>query len=184
MGNTSLATATKKVYDFLVKNGINKVEIIQQNLTVTDKQANEYDNQYSTDKLRYIIEETINVRSINVEVVQKVSRMTSELLNAGVALSTKDEYRGSGLQFIFTKLNSIKPEMLSEATRNAKVAAEEFTKESQTQLGKLRKANQGLFTILDRDEFTDGGNGGGYLNGTSDLFKKVRVVISAEYSIE
>ena len=75
--------------------------------------------------------------------------------------------------------------MLSEATKNAKIAAEEFTKESKTNLGKMRKASQGLFSILDRDEFLAGGGEGNYYQaGTSDLFKKIRVVISVEYSIE
>lgn len=184
-GNASLEKATKKVNEFLIKNGISPKEITQQDLTVTDKQANEYGGQNSTERFRYIIQETIEVRSNNVELVQSVSRMTNELLNAGVALSTTNDYRGAGMRFIFTKLNEIKPAMLSEATRNAKMAAEQFTKESQTQLGKMRKANQGLFSILDRDEsLAGGGEGGYYASGTSDLYKKIRVVISVEYSIQ
>lgn len=184
-GNASLATATKKVNDFLIKNGISASEITQQDLTVTDKQANEYGGQNTNERFRYIIQETIEVRSNNVDRVQSVSRMTSELLDAGVALSTTNDYRGTGLRFIFTKLNQIKPEMLAEATRNARLAAEEFTKESKTDLGKMRKASQGLFSILDRDEsLAGGGEGGYYASGTSDLYKKIRVVISVEYSIE
>ena len=183
-GNASLETAVKKVNDFLVKNGINAKEITQQSLAVTDKQANEYGGQNGNERYRYIIQQTIEVRSANVDAVQRVSRMTSELLSAGVALSTGADY-GNGLRFIFTKLNDIKPAMLSEATKNARTAAEEFTKESQTHLGKMRKASQGLFSILDRDEsLAGGGEGGYYASGTSDLFKKIRVVISVEYAID
>src|SRR5689334_14922800 len=86
-GNKSIANAKSKVIDFLIKNGINSNEIIQQDLTVSDKLAQEYFNPNASANPRYRIIETIEVRSTNVDVVQKVSRMTNELLDAGVALS-------------------------------------------------------------------------------------------------
>lgn len=183
-GNKAIEESKNKVFEFLIKNGINKKEVIQRDLMVTDKQANEYGNPNQAEQFRYIIEETIEVRSNNVDNVQKVSRMTNELLNAGVALSTKNDWTGTGLRFIFTKLNDIKPAMLTEAIQNAKKAAEQFTKESSTHLGKLKQASQGYFSISDRDAFLAGQEGqGGYNPGTSDLYKNVRVVISVEYSI-
>jgi uncharacterized protein len=184
-GSRSIDVAKNKVIQFLIKNGIDPKEIIQRDLTVSDKQADQYSAPNSGEKLRYIIEETIEVRSNNVDNIQNVSRMTSELLGAGVALSTRNDWQGGGLKFLFTKLNDIKPAMLAEATRNAKSAAVQFTKESDTKLGKMRKASQGLFSIADRDEASSGQGEGGYAPaGTSDLFKKVRVVISVDYSIE
>jgi hypothetical protein len=159
----------------LNKNGINTAEITQQDLTVSDKMSQDYVNPLAPKSPRYRIAETIEVRSTDVDAVQKVSRMTNELLDAGVALAPN----WNALKFIFTKLNAIKPEMLSEATANAKKAAEQFAKESNTTLGKMRKANQGLFSISDRDAAL----AGNYSNG-KDLFKKIRVVISADYSIE
>jgi hypothetical protein len=71
---------------------------------------------------------------------------------------------------------------LNEATRNAKKAAEEFAKESNTKLGNLKKATQGLFTIIDRDNYLSGQTEYG-MSG-SDLYKKVRVVVNVDYSIK
>ncbi|WP_317898815.1 SIMPL domain-containing protein [Aurantibacillus circumpalustris] len=181
-GNSNLESLKAKVTDFLVTKGVAKTEINSLDILVIDNQANEY-NANITNRMRYIIEETIEVRSNNVELIQKISRMTNELLNAGVALSTKSDWRGSGLQFIFTKLNTIKPQMITEAIKNAKDAAIQFTRESDTKLGKLRKANQGLFSIQDRDE-TFSSEEGFPRNGTSGVMKKVRVVLSVDYSIE
>ena len=82
-----------------------------------------------------------------------------------------------------TKLNEIKPEMLTEATQNARKAAETFADESNSSLGKLKRANQGLFSIVDRDESLGQGDGG-YFANVADIYKKVRVVVSVEYSIE
>ena len=73
--------------------------------------------------------------------------------------------------------------MISEATKNAREAALKFATENDSKLGRLKKANQGLFTIVDRTASLSGGEGG-YASSTVDIYKKVRVVISAEYSIK
>jgi uncharacterized protein len=182
-GSRAIDESKDKVVQFLLKNGIKPEEIVPQDLVVNDRQATEYGSSNVADRYRYVIEKAIQVRSGNVDNVLKVSRMTDDLLKAGVALSTTNDWRGTGLKFIFTGLNGIKPEMVSEATRNARKAAVEFTKESKTHLGKMKQASQGLFSIMDRDEFLSGQGEGGYSAGSSDLFKKVRVVITVEYSI-
>jgi uncharacterized protein len=179
-GSKSIEEAKNKVIDFLLRNNIKQEDIIQKDLIVNDKKAQEYNNPIG-DTYRFIIDKIIQVRSSDVDNVQKVSRMTDELLKAGVVLSNRNEYEGS-VKFFFTKLNEIKPDMLSEATRNAKEAAEKFAKESSTRLGDLRKATQGLFSIIDRDNFLSGQTEYG-MSG-SDLYKKVRVVVNVDYSIK
>lgn len=182
-GSRSIEEAKNKVIDFLIKNGIKQNEIIQKDLIVNDKKAQEYGNNIG-DSYRFIIDKIIQVRSTDVDNIQKVSSLTDDLLKAGVVLSNRNDFQGS-VKYIFTKLNEIKPAMLTEATNNAKNAAIQFTKESNTELGSLRKANQGLFTIIDRDDFLSGQNNGGYypMSGT-DLYKKVRVVVNVDYSIK
>ena len=184
-GSASMESAKSKVIQFLMSNGISRSEITEKDLTVQDRQANAYEAPNANYTFRYILRETIEVRSQKVDLVQQVSRKTRNLLNAGVVLSN-EEWNGSGLKFIFTKLNQIKPEMLTEAINNAKKAAVQFTRESGTDLGALRKASQGYFSIQDRDEFLSSQNEGGnaYMQGKSDLFKTVRVVISVDYMVD
>jgi len=121
-GSKSIEESKNKVIDFLLRNNIKQEDIIQKDLIVNDKKAQEYNNPIG-DTYRFIIDKIIQVRSSDVDNVQKVSRMTDELLKAGVVLSNRNEYEGS-VKFFFTRLNDIKPDMLSEATRNAKEAAE------------------------------------------------------------
>jgi hypothetical protein len=172
--------AKNKVVNFLIQNQVPKEDIITEGISVTDKRANQYDSYQQVNTPRYLVTQTIQVRSNNVDLVQSVSRMTGELLQAGVVISN-NEY-GSPIQYYFTKLNDIKPEMISEATQKAREAALKFASENDAKLGRLKKANQGLFSIVDRTASLSGGEGG-YASGTMDIYKKVRVVISAEYSI-
>jgi hypothetical protein len=183
-GSKAMDEARNKVVAFLLENGINKEEIIQKDLIVNDKKAQEWDNSNVVNSFRFLIDNVIQVRTSQVEIIERVSRMTDELLKRGVLVSNRNEYQGA-VRYYYTKLNEIKPEMLTDATKNAKKAAEQFASESNTAIGKLKKANQGLFTVLDRDESLAGNaDGGGYNPGVNDLVKKVRVVVSVEYSIE
>lgn len=173
--------AKNKVINFLKQNQVPNEDIITEGISVIDKRANQYDSYQQVNTPRYLVTQTIQVRSNNVDLVQSVSRMTGELLQAGVVISN-NEY-GSPIQYYFTKLNDIKPEMISEATQKAREAALKFATENDAKLGRLKKANQGLFTIVDRTASLSAGEGG-YASSTMDVYKKVRVVISAEYSID
>ena len=92
-----------------------------------------------------------------------------ELLQKGIAV-TGGDYRYN-VQYEYTGLNKIKPQMIEEATKNAREAAEKFAKDSESELGKIKSASQGQFSITDRDANTP-------------YIKKVRVVTTVNYSLE
>ena len=104
-----------------------------------------------------------------VELVRQLLTQVGELLKEGIAISGGDY--DSRVQYEFTSLNLIKPEMIEEATRNAREAAEKFAADSGSELGKIQTANQGLFSINDRDQYTP-------------YIKHVRVVTSVNYYLE
>ncbi len=183
-GSRDIERSKTKIIDFLVKNGFSADSIVQNNLSVTDKLAREY-GPSEIGSFRYIIENSVQLRTANVELVSKVSRQTDELLKVGIIVSGQHDY-SPAVQYLFTGLNNIKPQMLAEATQNARQAAQEFATQSSVKLGSLRKANQGLFTIVDRDAFltSQSGEGGYYQANTNDIVKKVRVVVNVEYALK
>jgi len=184
-GSKATELAKEQIFGFLKKNGIAADEILQKEIQVSDRQANEYGPENASSKYRYVISKLIQVRSSNVDTVLKVSQMADELVKSGVTMAPNNDWQNNGVRFMFKGLNKIKPEMLAEATRNARTAAVEFTKESGTELGKMRKASQGLFTVVDRDVPSSAqGESGYFLTGITDLYKRVRVVVSVDYSIE
>lgn len=164
----NLYTKTKSKSDtitkFLKENGFKENEISIAPPQIKDLEADQY---YNPDKMkfRYLGKTTITVHSQNVENVRKAIGKVSDLVKRGIALSSDYEDR---TQYLFTNLNEIKPGMIEEATKNARKAAQKFAEDSGSNLGKIKRAWQGQFSITNRDSNTP------YL-------KKIRVVTTLEY---
>jgi uncharacterized protein len=153
---------------FLLDKGFAPEEVQPQRVQVTDLLAQAY-RQEGAGENRYIILQTVTVRSTNVALVDQISREVGELVKRGVVLSD-----GSGPTYLFTRLNEVKPSMIAEAMESARAGAEQFATDSDSGVGGIRRANQGVFVILPRDE-TDG------VWEPTQLNKKVRVVSTIEY---
>jgi hypothetical protein len=179
----SLEATRAKVLRFLSEKGFTKDEIASQSLRVSDRQAADYGQGNLKELLRYVVETTIVLRSKNVDRVEQVSRMTDELVRAGVVLSAQNDWQAAGPRYIFTQLNTIKPAMLAEATKTARSAAAQFAADSGSTVGPIRRASQGLFSITDRDQGAPGQGEGaeGPSGGESDPNKRVRVVVTVDY---
>lgn len=180
--NQSADGARKKVLAFLEKNGIRPDAVASQTVRVQDRQANDY-VQAGNAAFRYIVEYTILIRTGEVDTVRKVSQMTDQLVAAGVVLSSQGNWDANSPQFLFTQLNAIKPAMMADATKAAREAAKQFAADSGSTVGVIRRANQGLFTINDRDRSAGGDSGGGQAWASSPN-KKIRVVVTVDYFLD
>ena len=122
---------------------------------------------------RYTLNQTLTVRTNKVDLVNSTYPKIGDLVSKGVTFNSY----GNGVSYLFTELNSIKPAMLKEATQNARQAADEFALNSNSKVGKIRSANQGVFSILPREEIPD-------QSEREQVNKKVRVVSTVEYYLE
>ncbi|MCD4731251.1 MAG: SIMPL domain-containing protein [Bacteroidales bacterium] len=150
---------------FLIEKGFKEKDINHSSPKITDTYAEGYYGNQQPQGPRYRIQKTVTLRSSNVELVKQTMEKSGELVFKGIALSESWENR---TEFLFTSLNSIKPEMIREATINAREAAETFAEDSGSKIGKIRKATQGFFSISDRD-------------ANSPDRKIIRVVTTMEY---
>lgn len=155
-----------QVVAFLKEAGLTDAEIEVASPQVTDAQAEMYANQKS--RYRYSMTQTVTVSSDKVDLVRDLLARQSDLIKAGVTLVGDYSWRTS---FQFTGLNTVKPAMIEEATKNARASAEKFAQDSGSSLGKIRRANQGQFSITDRDSNTP-------------YIKSVRVVTTVEYFLK
>lgn len=156
----------RTIVQFLKNGGIEESEITFSAPKISDKYSQEYvgtDNR----RFRYISQNVITVSTEKVSKVQPLTTRVQELLKAGVIVSSEN-YWDDNIQYLFEGLNEIKPDMIHEATANARVAAEQFATDSDSKIGKIKTASQGTFSIEDRD-------------ATTPQIKRVRVVTSLTY---
>lgn len=163
-------------FAFLEEHHIEPQDIELQSLRVLDLLARQYNS--GDVALRYLLQQTILVRTNNIKAVATASQNVGALLDAGVLLGNIEGYNGNDApQYIFTKLNDIKPDMIAEATANARLAAQKFAKDANTGIRGIRRAHQGNFVILPAE------NAAGLLEA-NQIHKKVRVVTTLDYLLE
>ena len=172
--NAMLEQNVAQVRAFLKQTGVDSTgtEITVQEFSVQDQRA-QGGSQYNS---RYIIKQTLVVRSTRVDVVQNASQHISDLVRNGVVLSSGQEYGTGGPTFVFTKLNDFKPKMIADATARAREVAEQFARDSKSTLSGIRSASQGVFEILPRDQAQG-------ITEESQVMKRVRVVTTVEYGL-
>jgi hypothetical protein len=168
-----IAESARQVTAFLARHGIDPQQAQLQDLGVVDTQAQRYGGPSAP--RRYVISQTIMVRSTSPDTVFEASQKVGELIDAGVVLSSEGPW-SAGPTYLFTKLNELKPAMIAEATANAREAAEQFAKDSGSALRGIRQANQGLFVILPRDQAPG-------IQQERQRTKIVRVVTTVDYRL-
>ena len=165
-----IETDTKTVVAFLKQNNLSDEEISVAPPTLVDQQAN---MSYSSEQVRYRYKANcvVTVVSKNVDLVRQIVKSQAKLMQQGVTIVGNEYDDDSGVCYEFTGLNDIKPEMIAEATKNARKTAEQFAEDSDSKLGKIRTADQGQFSIDDRDQNTP-------------WLKNVRVVTTVVYYLK
>jgi uncharacterized protein len=174
----------KTITTFLTEQGIQPSEIELGVVRVVDTEANEF-NGGNRAQFRYIVQQQITVRTTRVDQVSAAAQKTMQLLQKGVVLGG-DQRGNQGPIFQFNGLNAIKPDMITEATRNARAAADRFASNSGSKVTSIRQANQGVFSIIPADqagEQTGNEDAGGY-SADSSMMKVVRVVTTVEYYLD
>lgn len=152
---------TAVIREFFEKAGFKADEIVVSPPRLEDRWAWAYGDNRPPERYRYTT--TVSLRTTNVAAALDAVRRTGELVSRGVMIG-----EGSAPEFDYTKLNDIKPGLIAEATAAARDSAVQFAKDSDSRLGGIRSANQGVVTINDRDQ-------------SSPQIKRVRVVTTVEY---
>ena len=161
---------TQTIVAFLKENGLSDEEISLAPPAMVDQQANmSYSNEEV--RFRYKANCVVTVVSKNVDLIRKIVSKQAALMRRGITIVSNEYDEGSLVSYEFTGLNTIKPEMISEAMKNARSTAERFAEDSKSKLGKIRTADQGQFSIEDRDSNTP-------------WLKNIRVVTTVVYYLE
>jgi len=153
------------IQKFLTEQGIADEEISLAPPAITDKSAQQYGTSAPAE-FRYTAMQTVTVYSEQTARVRELMSRLSDLGKQGIAF-TGANYQAQP-EYLFSRLNEIKPDMIEEATRNAREVALKFANDSDSTLGKIRRASQGQFSIQARDK-------------NNPHIKRIRVVSTIEY---
>ena len=156
-----------KIKKFLQRNGIKEDEMMQNAPQVVDLQAREYGD--NNKAYRYIVTSVITVNSREVKKVRQILARQGDLLKEGVAIV--DGGYDNPVKYEFVSFQQMKPKMMQQAIENAEKTAQQFAENSHSQLNKIVSADQGQFSIENRDDNTP-------------YIKKVRVVTTVTYSLK
>ena len=163
----NIETSNNAIVAFLKSNGVSDAEIAVNAPQVIDMQADRYNS--NPIPFRYNVTSVIVVTSSKVKEVNKLIERQTELLKQGIAIVAGDyNYQTT---YEYTDLNSIKPAMIADATKNARKAAIKFAEDSESNLGKIKTASQGQFSIENRDQYTP-------------YIQRVRVVSTIQYYLK
>lgn len=165
-------SSREAIMAFLKLQAIESSAVELQRLDVIDTRANPYQGE---GEQKFIVNQTLMVRSTQIDRIRHAAQNVSELVDSGVLLSS--DYGPGGPTYLFNGLNTIKPEMIAEATESARKAASQFARDANASLGGLRRANQGVFQILARDQAPG-------ISEQQQPVKTVRVVSTFNYYLE
>ena len=162
----SMDAADESVVAFLKLRGFSDAELSRTPPRINDQWI--YASGAQRPDNRYTAERGITLRTTRVEATRAALEEAAELISQGVVLTPG---WGQSAQFLFTGLEAIKPEMIAEATADARQAAAQFAADSDARVGAIRSARQGFFSINERDSSTP-------------EVKVVRVVTTIEYILD
>jgi len=158
-----------EVYEFFIAQGFEKDELTKGSTNISDLRADMYNPNARNNEFRYLAKSEFTVRTNDIDKLQKALSESLSLMSKGILLGSKNTWRP--IEYIFKGLNELKPSMIEEATKNAREVAEKFARDSDSKVGDIMMARQGLFTISDRDENTP-------------QIKIVRVVSTINYQLK
>ncbi len=167
------------VLAFLQKQGFTDAEIARQPTRTVDKLAREFGQAQNAERFRYLVSSAIVVRTPKIELVQSSLSSTEELLKAGVILDGEREGSAANPRYVVSKFNDLRPQLLADATKNARTIAQQFAADSGVSVGKIHSANQGSIQIFG----SDGNDESGPYSPTSTPVKKIRVVSTFEFEL-
>ena len=166
------------VKNYLVEKGIQEENIVFNSVQTTELQESQYQNGNFTGTIfkGYQLVQSVKIESTDVELIENMSREITELLNRGV------QFTSAPPRYYYTKLSDLKIEMISEATEDARLRAENIATNSGGNLGELKNASLGVFQITGQNSGEDYSWGGAY--NTADKKKTASITVRLEYEVE
>lgn len=170
----SLEKNRQTLLQYLASHGFDEQAVELGPVSISELRSRDAKGNYTNTIELYVVRQYFSIASTNVQSIASASRGAGDLIRQGINLDA------SSPRYLFTKLDEKKLEMLEKATTNARERATRLVAGSDTSLGTLKSASQGVFQIT--PAFSNEVSGGGY-NDTSSLEKVIKAVVTVTYEI-
>lgn len=168
-----------RIRTYLQSKGIAAGEVVFSSVEIRKDFDYQYDGQgrqTNTVFTGYNLSQQVKVESKNVDKVEVLSREITELIEAGI------EFNSSAPSYYYSKLSELKIDLLSKASADAKTRAESIADNSNSSLGKVKKASMGVFQITAQNSNEDYSYGGAF--NTTSKNKTASITVRVEYSVD
>lgn len=174
----SLNDDQQYIKKYLIEKGVDEKEMVFNAVDISKQYEYDYDADGNSSKrfAGYLLTQTVSIESQEVDLVEKVAREVTEIINAGI------EFNSYSPSYYYTKLEELKIEMLASATQNGRERAEKIAENSGASLGELKSADMGIFHILGRNQ-NEAYSWGGTFN-TYSKQKTARVTMKLSFKID
>ncbi|HYN85555.1 MAG TPA: SIMPL domain-containing protein [Pyrinomonadaceae bacterium] len=171
----SLKDRVPRVKAYLVSKGVPEEQIVVSSVSTKTMQEKDSNGEETGRVGGYVLTQTLEVRSHEVEKIARISREVTELIDQGILLESQSP------EYHYTKLGDLKVQMLGEAAQDAKVRAERIASSTGSDVGSVRSARMGVMQITpaDSNEVSDYG-----VNDTSSLDKDITAVVNVSFAVD
>lgn len=174
----SLESDRNALRTYLLSKGIDEGDIVFSSVNISRDFENTYDQNYNIRSqvfTGYTLTQNVQVESKDVERVENVSREVTELINSGVELYSNPP------EYYYTRLAELKLKMVAEATKDAKMRADQIAENANARLGDLKQADMGVFQIIAQNSSEEYSWGGSF--NTSSKKKTATITMKLVYKI-
>jgi hypothetical protein len=171
----SLSDNVPKVKQYLISKGVPEDQITISSISSSTLHAKDNEGNETGQITGYSLRQELEVRSNDVDKIEKIAREATELINQGILLESMSP------EYLYTKLGDLKIEMLGEAAKDAKTRAQQIASSTGSQIGSVRSAKMGVMQITpaDSNEVSDSG-----MNDTSSLEKDITAVVNVSFAVD
>ncbi|HYY56113.1 MAG TPA: SIMPL domain-containing protein [Pyrinomonadaceae bacterium] len=171
----ALTDNVPKVKQYLISKGVQENQITISSISSTTLHEKNSEGEETSEITGYSLRQEVEVRSNDVDKVEKLAREATELINQGILLESNPP------EYLYTKLGDLKIEMLAEAAKDAKVRAQQIASSTGSSIGSVRTARMGVMQITpaDSNDVSDSG-----MNDTSSLEKDITAVVNVGFAVD
>lgn len=173
-GYEQISKDLNNVVSFLKNNGVKETDI--KTYTVSLEKDWSYNQNVLPDEQIYVLRQTVEVNSTDVDLIEKLSKDTEKISNINALFAV------GNVEYYYSKLPELRVNLLSDAIKDAKTRAEKIAESNNQKVGSLKSASMGSVLVLAPNSNIDNTDWGAYDTFSKD--KEIMVTVKSSFLLK